>query len=416
MKLLFELQGTDLTRMYGHVRDETEALARRLSPEDQSVQSMECASPTRWHRAHTTWFFEAFVMEPHWKGFTPYNPAFAHLFNSYYNSKGPRRHPRHLRGILSRPSDAEVAEWRKRVDHNILQMLKDGAPPEVQRLVLLGLHHEQQHQELLLTDIKHAFSLNYLRPVFEARGNDTDTIPPLLNWIPIREGVHAVGHDGSTEFSYDNEQPRHNVYLQAAKIASRPSTNSEYADFIHSGGYRMPEYWLAEGWNMVQREELTAPLYWELRDHEWYTYTLAGMRRVVMAEPVVHLSFYEADAFARWSGARLPTEQEWETVAMDTGTWVASCAFHPRILGDDPQFFGDVWQWTSSAYAPYPGFKPWSGAAGEYNGKFMSNQMVLRGGSCATPRPHIRATYRNFFPPETRWQYSGVRLARDDDS
>jgi ergothioneine biosynthesis protein EgtB len=399
----------NLAGAYRQVRAATECLAARLSPEDQTIQSMPDASPVRWHRAHTTWFFETFILERFQKGFRPFRPGFRELFNSYYEAVG-ERHARPLRGVLSRPGNAEVAEWRSVVDDQLLQFLAD-APVEVQRLVTLGLHHEQQHQELMLTDIKHAFSLNELRPVYAERETDRASDPTPLRWVDIADGLHEIGH-GGRDFAYDNELPPHRVFLRRASVASRPVTNGEYREFIADGGYRKSALWLSDGWAAVQRHGWTAPLYWEGAS----SFTLAGMRPLVPAEPVCHLSFYEADAFARWAGARLPTEAEWELVSVTDdgrGTWAEAERFHPAPCGAGPHFLGDVWQWTRSSYEPYPGYQPWAGVVGEYNGKFMSGQQVLRGGSCATPRTHLRRSYRNFFPPEARWQFSGVRLARD---
>jgi ergothioneine biosynthesis protein EgtB len=399
---------------YVRVRGTTTALAAPLTPEDQMVQSMPDASPAKWHLAHTTWFFETFVLAPYRAGYQPCNPAFAHLFNSYYEAVGPRV-ARAERGFLSRPSVAEVHAYRRQIDDALLEAL-DGLPPEAEALVTLGLNHEQQHQELLLTDIKHAFSRNVLRPAYRpAAAPPPAPAPPPLQFVPYPEGLTEVGHQGPA-FAFDNEGPRHRVFLRAFALANRLVTCGEYLDFMADGGYRQPALWLSDGWDAARAQGWTAPLYWEQADG-WFQHTLTGTRPVDPAEPVCHLSHYEADAFARWAGARLPTEGEWERAVAArpvAGTFLESGRLHPAAAGhDNPQFFGDVWQWTGSPYTPYPGYRAAAGALGEYNGKFMSNQMVLRGGSCLSPRSHLRSSYRNFFTPTARWQMSGLRIAKD---
>lgn len=367
------------------------------------VQSMPDASPAKWHLAHTSWFFDRFVLQP--LGMPPVRPEYDYLFNSYYDAVGAR-HPRSARGLLTRPSTSEVLAYRRAVDARLADLESGaGAKAEIAAALELGLHHEQQHQELLLTDIKHLFGLNPLLPAY-ASGAPT-TAPrsraDTLAWHTSEGGVVEIGHAG-TDFAFDNEGPRHKVYLTPFSMASRLVTCGEYLAFVRDGGYRRPELWLSEGWAWVQARGKRAPLYWldmEREDedepaHEPRVFTLHGARSFAAGEPVLHVSYYEADAYARWAGARLPTEAEWETAA-------------PHVA----QAFGDAWQWTQSAYAPYPGFRPLAGAFGEYNGKFMVSQMVLRGSSLATPRDHARLTYRNFFPPSAEWQFSGIRLARD---
>jgi ergothioneine biosynthesis protein EgtB len=401
---------------YLAVRDLTEALAAPLSAEDQTIQSMPDASPTKWHRAHTTWFFDEFVLGPHHRGHQTFDPDFRFLFNSYYEAVGPR-HPRSARGVVSRPGIDEVAAFRTHVDAAVVELL-DGAPaPEVLGLVELGINHEQQHQELLLMDIKHALSQNRIDPVYRLLRHP-ERESQDLRWIAHPGGKAAIGHDG-TAFSYDNEGPAHHVWLEPFELASRTVTNGEVMAFIEDGGYHRSDLWLSDGWATVQAEGWEAPLYWRAEDGPWSTFTLTGRRGVDPHQPACHLSYYEADAIARYLGARLPTEAEWEAVAATqpaTGNLLDIELLHPvPAVGDgsEPaQLFGDVWEWTGSAYLPYPGFQPAPGAVGEYNGKFMVNQHVLRGGSCVTPPGHVRPTYRNFFPPTARWAFSGARLAR----
>jgi ergothioneine biosynthesis protein EgtB len=419
-----------LAKRYFDIRRTTEKLCESLSADDQMVQSMPDASPAKWHQAHTTWFFETFLLSCQLQSYQPFNPQYRFLFNSYYKqvetefSNGGAPHPlRALRGTFSRPTLEEVCAYREYVDEHMSKLLYSSAvaAPDVASLIELGLNHEQQHQELIITDIKHAFWTNPLRPSYISRpiGVDRVEVPPL-RWFPVEGGLVKIGHEGD-EFAFDNETPRHQVYVEPFRLSSRLITNGEYLQFMNDGGYRRPQLWLSDGWDAVQANHWNAPLYWEQRDERWLVFTAGGMREVRWEEPVCHISYFEADAYARWAGARLPTEAEWEIVAAGlpiAGTFAEDGRFHPLPalnLGAFTQIFGDVWQWTSSAYSAYPGFQPSAGALGEYNGKFMCNQFVLRGGSCATPRFHIRATYRNFFPPHTRWQFSGIRLANESN-
>lgn len=405
---------------YARTRGTTVALAAPLAPEDQVIQSMPDTSPAKWHLAHTTWFFETFLLKPHLRGYRPLNDAYDHLFNSYYQQIGAP-FPRPQRGLLSRPTVDEVMDYRAYVDTAMATLL-ERLDPSLAPLVELGLNHEQQHQELLITDIKHALSLNPLDPApYGARDrgdNRADIGAPALAWQPFAGGLREIGHDGDG-FTFDNEGPRHRHHLEPFALASRPVTNGEYLAFIDAGGYRDPALWLAEGWAIVGERGWRAPLYWEQRSGEWTRYTLHGREKVDWAEPVCHVSYYEAAAYATWAGHRLPTEAEWETAARGLapdGHCLDLSRLEPRASNGKGlrQMFGDVWEWTMSAYAAYPRYRPAEGAIGEYNGKFMSNQMVLRGGSCATPAGHVRATYRNFFPPDARWQFSGIRLAKDE--
>jgi ergothioneine biosynthesis protein EgtB len=422
----------NLLARYIEVRRFTESLCDGLATEDYVVQSMPDVSPTKWHLAHTSWFFETFVLRPNLADYRTINETYAYLFNSYYVHAG-ERHCRAQRGYISRPTVAEVFAYRAHVDEAMERLLAtadDGAFAAFEPVLTLGLHHEQQHQELMLTDIKHVFSVNPLRPAYRA-GQPVPSAPaPPVRWVAFEGGLTWIGHDGSG-FSFDNEMPRHQVFVQPFALADRLVTNGEYLEFMEDGGYRRPELWLSMGWATVEANGWTEPFYWERRDGEWWTYTLNGMKRIDPAEPVCHLSYFEADAYARWAGARLPTEAEWEHAAAGVSIAgnLADGIFHPRPLSSYPgarlpdatdptsprlhQLYGDVWEWTRSQYSPYPGFKPAEGALGEYNGKFMCNQFVLRGGSCATSRSHIRPTYRNFFPPDATWQFTGLRLARD---
>ncbi|MBL6751935.1 MAG: ergothioneine biosynthesis protein EgtB [Nevskia sp.] len=400
-----------LLERYRAVRARTESLAALLSPEDQVVQSMPDASPTKWHRAHTTWFFETFLLKPR-PGYRVFREGFEFLFNSYYETVGPRL-ARPSRGLLTRPSAAEVSGYRAHVDQAMLALLA-ALPPAAEPLVELGLHHEQQHQELILTDIKHAFACNPLRPALVPADERAGVAAaPPQRWLALPGGIQRVGHGGSG-FAFDNETPAHDTLLQGFRIAGRPVSVGEYLEFVGDGGYRRPEHWLSDGWAMVRQEGWEAPSYWERRDGRWLAYTLAGLRELDPAEPVCHVSYYEASAYAAWAGKRLPTEFEWEATARSAGaagTAIEALRVHPAPL--QPGFRQDVWEWTASAYLPYPGFRTAPGAVGEYNGKFMVNQMVLRGRSCATPPGHERLTYRNFFGPAARWQFSGFRLAED---
>lgn len=413
-------RAAELARRFRQVRAATTALAAPLSPEDQQVQSMPDASPTKWHLAHTTWFLETFVLAPHLRDFAPFHPGYGYLFNSYYEAAGPR-HPRPERGLVTRPSCAEVAAYRAAIDERVLAVA--GSLPDAALDVLeLGLAHEEQHQELLLTDVKHLLAQNPLQPAYrEAAGAPTGRPAPALRFVEHPGGVREIGHPGSRGgFAFDNELPRHPVLVPPFALASRTATCADWLAFMDDGGYRRPELWLSDGWAAVKTRGWEAPLYWERNDRSWQLFTLGGRRAVDPAEPVAHVSMYEADAFARWSGARLPTEEEWEVAAVaapgSPGRFADDPAFHPapaRSPAGFSQLLGDVWEWTRSAYAPYRGFTPGAGALGEYNGKFMCSQLVLRGGSCATPPGHVRPTYRNFFYPDARWQFSGVRLARD---
>ena len=410
-----------LAQRFLATRGTTRALAAPLSAEDCAIQSMTDASPVKWHLAHTTWFFETFIVAPAMPGRAPFHPAFKVLFNSYYNAVGDK-HPRPQRGMLSRPSLAEVLAYRESVEADLLSLLRrDALGPEALALVELGIQHEQQHQELILTDLKHLLSCNPLRPAYQKNWPLTPVHAREERWLAFEGGARQIGHAGGG-FSFDNETPRHTVWLNDFEIATHPVTNGDYVRFIADGGYRRPELWLSAGWDVVCTRGWQAPLYWDNVDGEWHTFTLHGMAPVEPNTPICHVSFYEADAYARWAGARLPTEAEWENAAAFAprdGNFLESGALHPLALREAPaagalaQAYGDVWEWTRSDYAPYPGFRAAPGAVGEYNGKFMCNQYVLRGGSCATPQSHIRPTYRNFFPADARWQFSGVRLARD---
>ncbi|HEY7375505.1 MAG TPA: ergothioneine biosynthesis protein EgtB [Polyangia bacterium] len=433
-----------LARRYQEVRRQTDLLAQPLSAEDCQVQSMPDASPTKWHLAHTSWFFDTFVLAGASAGDgAPLQPSFDYLFNSYYEAVGPR-HPRGARGLLSRPSLDEVRQYRRRVDDAVLERIERGPSDEARARIVLGLHHEQQHQELILTDIKHLLGGHPDAPAYRSGGAPAAEVAApaprgaaaALDWIArpggVTEiGVAAPGPDGEP-FAFDNESPRHQVLLRPYLLASRLVTCGEYRAFMRDGGYRRPELWLSDGWAEVTAAGQDRPLYWRAGDGaEVETiYTLDGARPIADDEPVVHVSYYEADAYARWAGARLPTEAEWEAAASSVparadDNLADAQAFHPRAPrvegapraaaggGGLRQLYGDAWEWTQSAYGPYPGYRPAAGALGEYNGKFMCSQLVLRGGSCATPRSHIRASYRNFFPAGARWQFSGVRLARD---
>jgi ergothioneine biosynthesis protein EgtB len=420
-----------LARRYLEVRRQTDLLAEPLSAEDCQVQSMPDASPTKWHLAHTSWFFETFVLDGE-----AVEPSFVYLFNSYYEAVGPR-HPRSARGLLSRPSLDEVRRYRRRIDERVVERIERGPDDEVRARIVLGLHHEQQHQELVLTDIKHLLGEHPHAPAYRQTPSAGSATPaagagaPALDWIARPGGITEIGvaepgADGEP-FAFDNETPRHQVLLRPYALASRLVTCGEYRAFIGDGGYRRPELWLSDGWAEVVAEQRERPLYWRAgraRGDETI-YTLDGERPLTDDEPVAHVSYYEADAYARWAGVRLPTEAEWEAAAASVparadDNLADTQSFHPRSprpaaarAGGLRQLYGDVWEWTASAYAPYPGYRPAPGALGEYNGKFMCSQLVLRGGSCATPRSHIRASYRNFFPAGARWQFSGIRLARD---
>ncbi|MGA1806111.1 ergothioneine biosynthesis protein EgtB [Sphingobium sp. WW5] len=409
-----------LAERYRAVRALTQALATPLSDADATVQSMPDASPAKWHLAHVSWFFETFVLRDHVEGYRPFDDRFAYLFNSYYEAEGPR-HARPMRGMLTRPSLNEVRAYRAHVDAALLAAMPH-LPEAACTLVTLGLQHEQQHQELLLTDLQHLFSLNPIAPaLFDAPRAMPAPVPGPLHWIEGREGLVEIGDDGKTGFAFDCEGPRHKVFLRPHALAHRPITNGDWISFIEDGGYRDPSLWLSDGWAWVQAEGIEAPLYWQRGEKGWTRFSLDGRQPVNPAAPACHISLYEADAYASWAGARLPTEAEWESAALNiaptSGEQLdgAACP-RPRAAEDGTsltQMFGDVWEWTGSAYRPYPGFRTAPGAVGEYNGKFMSGQFVLKGGSCATPRGHVRASYRNFFHPHQRWQFTGLRLAKD---
>jgi ergothioneine biosynthesis protein EgtB len=408
----------NLSNEFGRIRGRSMELAAPLSAEDACVQSMPDASPAKWHLAHTTWFFETFVLERFENGFRPFQPEFRVLFNSYYNNVGDK-HPRPQRGVLTRPALAQIHDYRRDVDARMQRLLEAGAVrASLRELVVLGLNHEQQHQELLLTDVKHLLSLNPLAPAYRAQSAHPAPPGAPLEWIDFAGGVGAIGHRG-TGFAFDNESPRHEVLLQPYRLGTRLVSNGEYLRFVEQGGYADPQLWLSEGWDWVNQNRLAHPIYWRREEGTWKEFTLGGLLPLEPGLPVVHVAYFEADAYARWAGARLPTEAEWERAAAAcriAGNFADDGVYHPRAAAVAPglqQMFGDAWEWTQSSYAPYPGFRIAEGAIGEYNGKFMVNQYVLRGGSCVTPADHIRASYRNFFPTGARWQFSGIRLARD---
>jgi ergothioneine biosynthesis protein EgtB len=417
-KLLAQDRGETLAARYRETRLATESLAAPLSAEDCAIQSMPDASPVKWHLAHTSWFFETFVLAPNQNGYAAHDPAFRVLFNSYYNAVGDK-HPRPQRGLLSRPSLENVQRYRKHVDNAMAELLiGPELPSALLDLIELGINHEQQHQELILTDVKHMLSCNPLKPAYAAsrKALDHESQP---GWVTFDERLAEIGH-APPGFAFDNETPRHREFIPGFALSTRPVTNAEFLAFIDDGGYRRPELWLSEGWDWVNANGITAPGYWEHNEGDWRYFTLGGMLTLEPHAPACHVSMYEADAYARWAGARLPTEGEWELAATELptdGNFAEDGWLRPRGAPNAGtplrQMFGDVWEWTQSSYAPYPGFRAAPGAVGEYNGKFMCNQYVLRGGSCATPRSHIRATYRNFFPAAARWQFTGFRLARD---
>ncbi len=414
-----------LLQHYCSVRQQSLALCDPLTPEDMMVQSAPEASPAKWHMAHTSWFFETFILREFSAGYQPFHPDFLWLFNSYYNSVSDQP-AKKLRASFSRPSLEAILDYRRYVDEAIAGLFEAGAPQqaEAERRLVLGLHHEQQHQELLVTDVKHAFWSNPLRPAYRAGELPGAELAPQLTaqrWLGFAGGLHQIGYEGES-FCFDNEQPRHLVYLEPFELASRPVSCAEYLQFIEDGGYRRADLWLSEGWQNVQDQHWEAPLYWHREGGDWTVFTLRGelALNTLLAAPVCHVSYFEADAFARWAGCKLPTEAEWEVAAASAGAaasernMLEGGVLHPVAERGDSleEIFGSVWEWTASAYLGYPGYSAVPGALGEYNGKFMSGQMVLRGGSVATPASHIRETYRNFFPPATRWQFSGIRLAR----
>jgi len=408
-----EVRSSLLRQRYTDVREHTEDLAAPLSPEDQMVQSMPDVSPTKWHRGHTTWFFETFVLPRQNADYSPFHPAFGYIFNSYYEAVGSR-HPRDQRGVISRPGVGEVADYRAHVDKAMAELFDSRSDDQTLSLAELGLHHEQQHQELLLMDIKHVLSCNPLLPEYRSSEETFAAVSNRLGWAEHPGGQVEVGHSGFG-FGFDNEFPRHRALLTPFALADRLVTCGEWIEFMEDGGYSRPELWLSDGWASVNQQGWDSPLYWSREDGGWRVFTLFGSRPVVESEPVCHVSYYEADAYAHWTGLRLPTETEWAVIAAEIAPDLdGGSQLHPvpndRILGD---LYGEVWQWTVSAYSPYPGFRAAPGAVGEYNGKFMVSQHVLRGGACVTPDGHTRATYRNFFHPGSRWAFSGLRLARD---
>jgi ergothioneine biosynthesis protein EgtB len=381
-------------QFFTNTREWTERLCEPLLEEDFNLQAMAETSPTKWHLAHTTWFFERFLLVPHADGYKEFRPEFNFLFNSYYESVG-NRVDRDKRGLLSRPTLSEVRQYRAYVTEAVQRLFSGRSSNDLASILILGIHHEQQHQELILTDIKYNL---YFNPTHPSYGEQPAAhFPGEQKWLKFVEGIQEVGVNASQAFTFDNERPRHRVFLENYQISSRQVSNREYLEFIEAGGYENPLLWLSDGWAQVKKQKWSAPLYWEKKENSYFQFTLSGLRPLELDEAVSHVSFYEADAYARWKGMRLPTEQEWENAAT-------------KSPGD---FFRNHWDWTASAYLPYPGFKPLENAFGEYNAKFMSNQMVLRGGSFATPRSHIRPSYRNFFPPETRWQFSSLRLAQN---
>lgn len=401
------------------VRDRTGLLCSPLEIEDYVIQASDSVSPPRWHLAHTTWFFETFILMPYVPGYRVFHEAYAHLFNSYYETAGTF-FPRPQRGLLSRPTVAEVYRYRSHVDEalqTLLQQLPQATASDILTRVELGIEHEIQHQELLLMDVKYNFSVNPLGPAYQRSAVQIAATPLKMVWQEFNGGIVEIGHDG-TGFCYDNERPRHQTLLREFRLASRLVTNQEYLAFIAEGGYQRVDLWLSDGWRTINTQGWKAPLYWLGSKHDWQQFTLSGLQPLHPHEPVSHLSYYEADAYARWAGKRLPTEAEWEHAASSvpiTGNFLESGSLHPQPAPQSglTQMYGDLWEWTRSAYTPYPGFRPLSGTLGEYNGKFMCDQLVLRGGCCVTPQDHIRASYRNFFRAADRWMYSGLRLAED---
>ncbi|WP_085507086.1 ergothioneine biosynthesis protein EgtB [Thalassobacillus devorans] len=410
----------EMAKRYGEIRGQTETLVSNLNIEDFMVQAATHVSPTKWHLAHTTWFFEKFILEAYQPGYQHFNKAFNYLFNSYYETVG-EPYPQSQRGAITRPTVQETLNFREYVDDHLLDLLDkvtEEDAGEIHQLVEIGLHHEQQHQELILMDIKFNFSFNPLYPAFQERDDQPSLEAPALTFHEIEGGLVEVGHDGNG-FAFDNEGPRHKTYLEPYRLANRPVTNGEFLEFIDDNGYETSHYWLSDGWQKVNEDKWRHPQYWVQEDGEWYIFTLAGLKKLDMHAPVVHISFYEADAYARWAGKRLPTEQEWEHAMRNeeiAGNFMENDTYHPNSYYKGGKFdkaFGETWEWTQSPYVPYPRNKPLDGSLGEYNAKFMANQMVLKGGSCVTPRTHTRLTYRNFFYPDMKWQFSGFRLADD---
>lgn len=412
----------DLLDRFDAVRARSLSICEPLAIEDYVIQPMADASPPKWHLAHVTWFFETFVLKPSISGYEPFDASYEYLFNSYYNGVG-EQFPRPKRGLLSRPTVDEVVAYRAHVDRHMTDLLSGELPADMRFTVTLGLHHEQQHQELMYTDLKYNLGNNPLYPAYHDREpENARAVPGALAFTPFEGGIHRIGRETDAEgFGFDNESPRHEVLLRDFSLANRLVTNGEFLAFVEDDGYRRPELWLSDGWSLINSadEGFCAPLYWVQREGQWYEYTLAGLERLDPAAPVCHVSGYEADAYARWAGYRLPSEAEWEVAAASAppaGNLVETGRLHPAPAGDHDglcQLYGDVWEWTQSSYSPYPGFREFPGRLGEYNGKFMANQLVLRGGSCVTPESHIRPTYRNFFYPGDRWQFTGIRLASD---
>ncbi|MFA5959709.1 MAG: ergothioneine biosynthesis protein EgtB [Tatlockia sp.] len=407
------MNNEDVIHAFQLVREQTQSLCRPLCTEDFVIQSMDDVSPPKWHLAHTSWFFETFILKKYAPEYQAFNPVFSTLFNSYYQGVG-NPFPRAQRGFLSRPTVDTVFAYRKHVDEAICQWIASSKNSNLFALITLGLHHEQQHQELLLTDIKYNFSINPLLPIYQPRKKTLGFNGSPAKFISNEGGLIDIGAS-SQSFCFDNELPVHKTFLQPFSLSNQLVSNAQYIQFIEAGGYQYPKWWLSDGWDWVTKNQWQAPLYWHRINKEWWIFTLNGLLPLNPDEPVAHVSYYEADAYARWAGARLPTEAEWEhfvtsnALSKENGNFLETGLLHPHAGTD--QFFGDLWEWTASAYSPYPGYQPLKGALGEYNGKFMANQMVLRGGSCVTPGSHIRASYRNFFQPEKRWQFSGIRLA-----
>ncbi|MGY8985772.1 MAG: ergothioneine biosynthesis protein EgtB [Sphingomonadales bacterium] len=415
------LEKHEAQKRFIDVRAQTEKLTLYISPEDAQIQSMPDVSPTKWHLGHTTWFWETFLLKPYYSKYKPYDENFHYILNSYYNGEG-KQFPKEQRGFLSRPLLEDFLNYRMQVSDNVLRLLdtkennKDWE--NIIKILDLGCHHEEQHQELILTDIKHIFYSNPLKPALIKDRLRGKAEAQIQKWLKFNEGIYEIGHDG-TGFAFDCEGPKHRVFIEEFEIASRPINNGEYIKFISEGGYKTPHYWLSDGWGLVQNEGWEAPLYWNKVDEKLTHFTLSGIEPINPHQPVCHISFHEAYAYANWSGARLPSEEEWEIAARSIKKFkpndITSSKYHPEVgdKGNKNQFLGDVWEWTSSTFSPYPKFEAQMGSVGEYNGKFMCNKYVLRGGSCVTPKEHSRFTYRNFFPPNTQWQFSGVRLARN---